>query len=63
MDINNFPECNLWRHPVLPEERVNRWTECSHMDELAFEKWVVGQRKIAAIERRIKALEQQQQQQ
>ena len=50
--------CNLWKHPVRPEERVNRWTECGFMDELEFERHVVGQRKIAAIEQRIKSLEQ-----
>jgi hypothetical protein len=60
---NHEPELNLWRHPVLPEERVNRWTECGFMDELEFERHVVANRKIRYLTERIKMLENNQQQQ
>ena len=63
MDIE-IPECNLWRYPVTDEEKSLRYNEYVHLrDQLEFEEAIVARRRIQWMERRLKMLEKNQQQQ
>jgi hypothetical protein len=54
MDDIEIPELNLWRYPLTFEEKQARPVWADHLD---WERQIVGQRKIKAIENRIKILE------
>jgi hypothetical protein len=62
MDIDDNSELgfltNLFIHPVTDSERALRFKPgCGHMDQMQFEQWIVGQRKIRYLAERIKMLE------
>jgi hypothetical protein len=38
---------NLYQYPLTPEEKALRWKpECSYFDQLDFERWIVGRRRV-----------------
>jgi hypothetical protein len=66
MDIDDNPELgfltNLFINPVTDQERALRFKPgCSLMDQMQFEQWIVGQRRIRYFQEQLEQLEHQQQ--